>query len=124
MRFHRGYALAAGLLFAIEAYIALYVRDAFVRPVLGDVLAVMLVYCGFLAVFSARRITAAIVALLVAFAIEAMQYLRVLDLLGLQDNRIAQIVLGTTFSWGDMLAYVIGAGLALGIDTILHRHRS
>ena len=39
-----GYALAALVLFAVEVVIALFVRDAFVRPYLGDVLAVMLVY--------------------------------------------------------------------------------
>ena len=33
------YALAAALLFAVEVAIALYVRDRFVRPYLGDVLA-------------------------------------------------------------------------------------
>ena len=45
-RLHRGYALAAVILFAIEVVIALYVRDRFVRPHLGDTLAVLLVYCG------------------------------------------------------------------------------
>ncbi len=40
------YLIAALFIFAVEVVIALYVRDDFVRPYLGDVLAVMLVYCA------------------------------------------------------------------------------
>lgn len=41
----RWYALAFGLLLLLEALIAVFVHDRFVRPYLGDVLAAVLLYC-------------------------------------------------------------------------------
>ena len=116
MRLHRGYALAATAIFLVEVCIALFVRDSFIRPVFGDVLAVMLVYCGWLAVFDTRLTTAALVAFAVGVIVETLQFLEVIKLLGLEQNRIATIVLGTTFSWGDIVAYAAGAIAALAID--------
>ena len=119
VRFHRFYALAAAALFAVEVFIALFVRDAFVRPVLGDVLAVMLVYCGLLSIIRLPRVLAACLAFLVGVMVEIAQYLDVLTLLGLKSNPVARVVLGTTFSWGDIVAYAVGAVLSLIIDTAI-----
>jgi hypothetical protein len=44
------YAITALAIFAIEVLIALFVRDAFIRPYLGDVLAVALVHTALRAV--------------------------------------------------------------------------
>ncbi len=119
VRLHRGYALAAAALLPIEIVIALFVRDSFVRPVLGDVLAVVLVYCALLSVINLRRWTAALFAFLVGVVIEIMQYVDALTLLGLQDNPIARIVLGTTFTWEDIAAYAVGALIAVSADAAL-----
>ncbi|MDE6031460.1 MAG: DUF2809 domain-containing protein, partial [Oscillospiraceae bacterium] len=40
------YAAVFAVLFGVEVVIALFVHDRFVRPYLGDVLAVVTVYCG------------------------------------------------------------------------------
>ncbi len=120
MRLHRAYALAAAALFAVEVVIALFVRDSFIRPVLGDVLAVMLVYCALLSVIEMRRSLAALIAFLVGVLIEIMQYMDALTLFGLQDNRLARIVLGTTFTWEDIVAYAVGAIAALVADAALN----
>jgi len=123
LRLHRIYALAAAVLLAVEIVIALFVRDSFVRPVLGDVLAVMLVYCALLAVIELRRPIAACIAFLVGVVVEIMQLIDALTLLGLQDNPLARIVLGTTFTWEDIVAYGIGAIIALGADAyVTERH--
>jgi len=123
LRLHRIYALAAAVLLAVEIVIALFIRDSFVRPVLGDVLAVMLVYCALLAVIELRRPIAACIAFLVGVVVEIMQLIDALTLLGLQDNPLARIVLGTTFTWEDIVAYVIGAIIALGADAyVTERH--
>lgn len=113
VRLDRGYAFAAAGLLLVEILIALFVRDSFIRPVLGDVLAVMLVYCAVLAIVDLPRILVAVFAFLVGVVIEVMQYLDALAALGLQHNPVARIVLGTTFSWGDIVAYAAGAILAL-----------
>lgn len=116
VRFHRVYAVIATAIFLIEVCIALFVRDSFVRPVLGDVLAVMLVYCGVLAIVDLRPAAAALLAFAVGATVEALQYGNALTHLGLERVPIARIVLGTTFSWGDIVAYSVGAIVAFAAD--------
>ncbi len=104
-----GYLAAAIVLFAIEVLIALFVRDDFVRPYLGDVLAVALVYTGLRAVTPLGVNAALAVTLAIAFAIEVAQALGLLAASGLGDNAVARVVLGGTFDWVDLAAYAIGA---------------
>jgi hypothetical protein len=121
MRFHRSYALLALGLFLIEVAIALLVRDRFVRPYLGDTLAVILLYATLRAAFRIDVIRAAAIAFLTAVAIEFAQLLRVLDLLGLQDNPIARTVLGYGFEAKDILAYAAGASIVLAAERLRTR---
>lgn len=123
VRFDRGYAFAAAGLLLVEIVIALFVRDSFVRPVLGDVLAVMLVYFAVLAIVDLPHAIAAVSAFLVGVVVEAMQYLDALTALGLQHNPVARAVLGTTFSWGDIVAYAAGAILAVLADRAWRKPR-
>jgi hypothetical protein len=111
------YAVLAALLFMVEVAIALFVRDSFVRPYLGDTLAVMLVYCGLRAVLPWRPLPAALAAFGVGALIEFGQAARVLDLLGVH-SAIARIVLGGSFEWLDFVAYAAGAVLALAGERI------
>ncbi|MDP5278365.1 DUF2809 domain-containing protein [Sphingomonas sp. DG1-23] len=116
MRFHPGYALVALALLLIEIAIALFVRDRFVRPYLGDVIAVILVYAALRATFRLDVIPAAATAFLVAAAIEFGQLFRVLDLLGLADHRIARTVLGYGFELKDFVAYATGGLIVLAVE--------
>lgn len=118
MTFQPGYALAAAALFAVEICIALFVRDGFVRPYLGDVLAVILVYAGVRAVTTLRVVPAVLVALGVAFAVELGQLVGILDMLGLRSNAIARVVLGSGFELKDLLAYLAGAAIVLAVERL------
>lgn len=121
MRLHRGYALAAVTLFAIEVVIALYVRDRFVRPYLGDVLAVLLVYCGLRAVTRVGIAPAATMAFGIAVLVELGQLIGILDLLGWRGSALARTILGTGFDWKDIGAYAVGAGIAVAIEMLVAR---
>lgn len=123
MTFRPGYAVAAVLLFAVEVLIALFVRDAFVRPYLGDVLAVILVFAGIRAVIATGPWTAAAVALSIAVVIEFGQLIGILDILGVADHQWLRIVLGTGFDVKDLLAYGVGALLAVWLDHQLTKPR-
>jgi len=101
---------------AVEIVIALYVRDRFVRPYLGDVLAVVLVYCGLRAVLRIAPWQAATIAFTVAATVEIGQAIGILDALGWRGNAIALTVLGTGFEWKDFLAYAAGAALPLVVE--------
>jgi hypothetical protein len=121
MRLHPGYALIALALLLIEVAIALFVRDRFVRPYLGDVLAVILVYAGLRASLRIDAIPAAAISFVIAAVIEFGQLFRVLDLLGLADNRVARTVLGYGFELKDFLAYAAGALIALAVERLRAR---
>jgi len=113
LRFNRNYFALAVLLFAIEVLIALFVHDNFVRPYLGDVLVVILIYCFIKSFIDLREFTLALGVLLFAFAIELLQYIKIVNILGLEKSNLARTVMGTSFAWLDMLAYVVGIGMVL-----------
>jgi len=108
-----GYAFAALLLLLVEVAIALWVRDNFIRPYLGDVLAVILVYLALRAVTTLRPVPAALAALLVGVMVEFGQAIDLLGLLNLSDNRVARIVLGSAFGVADLFCYAAGAAIAV-----------
>lgn len=107
------YALAAILVFLTEVAIAAFVHDAFVRPHLGDSLAVVLVYLAIRAVTPRGVRWSAAAALTFACAIEVGQYFHLVDQIGLGGFRIARVVLGTGFDPEDFLAYAGGAAAVL-----------
>ena len=109
----RSHAMAAAMLLVIEIGIALFVHDRFVPPYMGDVLAVILVYCGLRAMLPFAPWQAAVLAFGIAAAIEFGQLIGILDLLRLRGNPIARTVLGSGFDWRDFLAYGVGATIPL-----------
>lgn len=114
--FRLRYFIWAVVLFIIEVIIALYVRDRFVRPYLGDFLVVILLYCAIKTVVNRSNMQIGIAVLLFAYCIEAMQYFHFVDRIGLADNKLARIVIGYGFEWWDMLAYTLGVIFILIID--------
>jgi len=116
MTFRPGYALAALILFAVEVLIALFVHDGLIRPYVGDVLAVALVYTALRAITPLRLLPAIILTFAIALAIELAQLFNLLDALGLRSNRIAATVLGGSFDWLDLVAYGLGALAVVGIE--------
>lgn len=96
------------LILITEFFIGVYVHDTFVRPYVGDVLVVVLIYC-FIRIFIPRSLYwLPVYIFLFACFVEALQYFQLADLLELADNGIARIVLGSTFDWMDILCYAIG----------------
>lgn len=102
------YFLLALLFFIIEVLIALYVKDNFVRPYVGDYLVVMLIYCSVRTFIKASPVKTALAVLLFSYFIETLQYFRIVDRLGLAGNTLAKTVIGYGFEWADMLAYTLG----------------
>jgi hypothetical protein len=113
MKFKVTYALAFCILLVIEVCIALYVDDQIIRPFIGDLLVVILIYCFVRAFTKFPYLKVIIGVLLFAYIVEAIQATSFIDWVGLSDNKVAKIVLGSTFDWGDLLAYSIGAVLIL-----------
>ena len=116
--FDRKYFILTAALFITEVLIALFVRDAFVRPYVGDYLVVMLIYCSIRTFLNASAGKVALFVLLFSYSIETLQYFRIVDRLGLQNNTVAKTVIGFGFDLMDLVAYT------LGILTILILERS
>lgn len=108
LTFNKKFFLLTLLLFITEVLIALFVKDRFVRPYVGDYLVVMLIYCFVRTFLNSPVLPTAIAVLLFAYLIETLQYFRLVDRLGLEHNIIAKTVIGYGFSWIDMLAYTLG----------------
>jgi hypothetical protein len=107
-QFHPYYFLATILLFLIEVLIAIYVDDNFIRPYGGDYLVVILLFCFLKTFIKISTPWAAAGVLLFAYLIETLQYFDLVGKLGLKHSRIANIVIGNSFAWMDMLAYTLG----------------
>ncbi len=122
IRFDKYYFGLAILFFLIEVLIARYVHDQFVRPYLGDVLVVMLIYCFIKAFFRLPVVTVGVIVLIFSFTIEFLQYLNVVEMLGLEKSKVARIVIGTSFSWADLVMYAVGVGIILIIEKYWFRN--
>lgn len=114
------YLTAAITILTVEVLIALFVHDAFVRPYLGDVLAVMVVYC---AARAALRRTPGLLALYVflfAAAVELSQLLGLARLLGVSGGPFG-IILGGVFDWADVAMYLVGCAVMFGVQLMESR---
>ncbi|MEP3968520.1 MAG: DUF2809 domain-containing protein, partial [Nonlabens sp.] len=74
------YIAAAVLLLIIEILIERYAHDNFVRPYLGDLLVVILIYAIVMACSKIKVWTGAVATLLFSYAIETAQYLQIVSL--------------------------------------------
>lgn len=113
LHFNKTYFGLTAVLFLIEVVIALFVKDRFIRPYLGDVLVVILIYCFVKSFIKISVYKAALGVLLFAFTIEILQYCSLVEKLKLQHNTVAKTVIGTSFSWEDILAYITGILIVL-----------
>jgi hypothetical protein len=97
------------LLFLTEVMIAIFMHDAIIRPFFGDFLAVITLYYLLKSFLKLSNLTLVLSSLCFAYFLETLQYFDFLTYLGLKQHKIIAIVLGTSFGWGDILAYTSGA---------------
>lgn len=96
------------LIFGIEVFIALFVNDSFIRPYGGDILVVMLMYYFVKTFVETKALYIVIAVTLFAYLVEIGQYFNLVEVLGLQGNKIMRTVIGSSFSWGDIVCYTVG----------------
>lgn len=116
LTFNKHYFGFAILIFIIEVMIALFVNDNFVRPYLGDILVVILIYCFIKSFLKLPVLNVAVFVLLFSFTIEFLQFLNIVEKLHLEKSKIARTVIGTSFSWIDLLTYIIGISIVILIE--------
>lgn len=117
LTFNIRYFTLATAIFITEVLIALYVRDQFVRPYMGDVLVVILLYCLVRAFLILPARPLALSVLVLSFAVEGLQYLQWVEWLGLSEYTLARTLMGTTFQWMDLVAYSVGFLMICGVES-------
>ncbi|MDB5157023.1 MAG: hypothetical protein JWR50_1730 [Mucilaginibacter sp.] len=123
-RFNTRYSLLTILLFLTEVFIGRYMDDALIRPYGGDFLVVILIYCFVRSFFKTPVLRTAIGVLLFSYFIEITQYFHLVDILGWHNCKIARIVMGTYFSFVDLLAYTLGILSVLIIENLFSHERA
>lgn len=102
------YLIATVLLLMTEVLIALFVHDRFIRPYVGDVLVVIVIYTFLRIFFPERPRLLPLYVFLFAAGVELLQYFEVVKVLGLEENPFLRTLIGTTFDWKDIVCYGIG----------------
>lgn len=116
VKFNLGYFLFTVILFVVEVLIAIFAHDPIIRPYVGDVLVVMLIYCFVKSFLNTPVLATALYVLLFSYVIETLQYFHFVNRIGLKHSSLARTVIGTSFAWTDLLAYTIGIGIVLYVE--------
>lgn len=122
LQFRKGYFLLAVLLLAVEILIAAFMHDKIIRPYIGDLLVVILIYSSIKSFLNIPIIPLAIGVLLFAYLIEVLQYLKFTKWLGIHKSQAARIILGEGFSWIDMFCYTVGIIMVVIIEFKLRKN--
>lgn len=115
------YLLCFILLLVVEICIALFVRDRFIRPYVGDVLVTVLLCCLMRCVFPDKPRLLPLYVFLFSIAVELSQLLHLADRLGIKSGVLRSII-GATFDWMDILCYFIGCALFYAIEMLTRNH--
>jgi hypothetical protein len=79
---------------------------------------VILLYCLVRSLWEWPVAWTALAVLIFAYMVETTQYFKLADALGLAAHSLARIIIGSSFSWGDIMAYTAGIGTVLGVESI------
>lgn len=110
-------------IFTCEVFIALFLNDKIIRPYGGDFLVVIMIYCSLMMIWRLSILNALIIVLLFSFTIEFLQLIDIVELLKYKPPEIVMIVLGSSFSWWDLLAYTAGLLIVLVTEVYLSSAR-
>ena len=112
-----GWAVTGVIILAIEIYIAIFIKGGFIRHYIGDVLATAMLYVFGRAIFRVAPINLAIFVFVISLFIEALQYFKILEILGMKNSTL-RIIFGGTFDWTDIICYLAGCILAYMFENL------
>jgi hypothetical protein len=107
-KFNKTYTLLFISILIIEMLIAAFLTSGFIRHTFGDYLVVILLFCFFKSFINVSSFYIAIYVLLFAYSIEFLQLINLLQILSLENNHLAKLILGSTFHISDLVAYTLG----------------
>lgn len=122
LRLHKGYLLLSILLLIIEILIAACLNDSLFRPYGGDFLVVILLYCLMRSFLNISVTRTALIVLLISYLVEVSQYFRLADVLGVR-SRVLRILMGTYFTWNDILSYTLGIIFVILLESVVSSYK-
>jgi len=103
------YLIWSAVLFIIEFLIAVFVPSpSWLRDSGGDMLIIPLIYCLVRIFIKILPRLMPFLMCCVGFVFEIAQYFQISDRLGFERGSVMSIIIGTSFSWMDILCYIIG----------------
>ena len=111
------YAAAFLILLVTEILIGAFVHDSFVRPYLGDVLVVILLYCLIRIIIPEKCRLLPLYLFIFAAGVELLQGLQLADKLGI-TSQLLWTIIGTVCDVKDIICYAAGCTL-LGLYELL-----
>lgn len=118
LRIHKSYFFLFIFLFAIEIIIGTKFHDNLIRPYGGDFLVVIVLYCLIKSFINSPVLKTALGVLLLACLVEVSQYFHLVNTLGFQYSKAARLLLGSQFSFCDLVAYILGTLLTILVENI------
>ena len=122
IKFNKIYFLLFLVIFLIEILIAKY-ATGFLRHTIGDYLAVMFVYTFIKSIFKISTEKAVLITFTISFIIEFLQLSDLQNYFPKEYSQIFKIVLGTSFSIGDLVAYTLGIVTIVLVEGYLKRSK-
>jgi len=121
IKLNKTYLTISILLLITEVLIAVYLKTGFIRHTFGDFLATILLYTFFKSFFKLNSIKLGISVIIFAFIIEFSQWINILEIIGLENNHLVKVILGSTFQFTDLVAYTLGIIFILAIEFKLNK---
>ena len=120
MKFNKKYFIIFIFLLLTEIIIAKYITG-FIRHTLGDYLVVILLYSFIKSFMKISVKKAALITLVISFIIEFLQLSGLQNMYPSEYSKTLKIVLGTSFSISDLIAYALGVITILVIEKVIKK---
>ena len=117
------YAVATLFLLLIEVIIALYVHDDFIRPYVGDVLVVIVIYTFIRIIVPEKCKLIPLFLFIFAAGVELLQLANIVEILGVADNKFLKILIGSVFDIKDIVCYAVGCVILCMYEWVRVRRR-
>ena len=117
------YAVASLFLLLIEVIIALYVHDDFIRPYVGDMLVVIVIYTFIRIIVPEKCKIIPLLIFIFAAGVELLQLANIVEILGVEGNKFLKILIGSVFDIKDIVCYAVGCVILCMYEWIRERKR-
>lgn len=99
--------------------VLVFAKNQFIRGFVGDAVIVMFLYSFVKSFIEIKPLPLSVGITIFAYLIEFSQYIKIVPLLGFQENLFTRIVFGSVFDPLDLLAYTLGGFLIYLLDNFL-----